>query len=140
MSSPGLTGLMRISRASLRAHATLANYWRILKILYFQDSKKEMEMSMQKDCINVSDSISSRSTLPNNGEQYMNVVSWRMGLRRLYLNQQQYQMISCSSSSPIWSTVTQYLQMRSSGPTSCPASICQAYLSVGQYRCLIPDT
>lgn len=37
-------------RGSLRARGTLANYWRILKMLYFQENKKEMEVDMQKDC------------------------------------------------------------------------------------------
>lgn len=31
-------------------------------MLYFRENKMEMEMSMQKDGINVSDSISSRGT------------------------------------------------------------------------------
>ena len=42
-------------RDSVRARATLANYWRVLKMLYFRENKKEMEVSMQKDCVNVSD-------------------------------------------------------------------------------------
>lgn len=47
-------------RGSLRAHGALANYWRTLKMLYFQENKKEMEASMQKDCVNVSDNFQRR--------------------------------------------------------------------------------
>ncbi|KAK6810583.1 hypothetical protein RU639_013666 [Aspergillus parasiticus] len=53
-------------RGSIKAHGTLSNYWRTLKRLYFMRNFKTMGPLMENDCIN-----------------YMNVVSRRMGLRRL---------------------------------------------------------
>ncbi|KAF4210378.1 hypothetical protein CNMCM5878_004493 [Aspergillus fumigatiaffinis] len=53
---------------SIKAHGTLAQYWRTFKRLYFMKNRKDMPESMVNDCIN-----------------YLNEVSKRMGLRRLPL-------------------------------------------------------
>lgn len=42
---------------SIKAHSTLANYWRTLKRLYFMQNRHEMETRMQGDCLNMSDSF-----------------------------------------------------------------------------------
>jgi hypothetical protein len=41
---------------SIKSHGTLANYWRVLKRLYYLKNRKEMDSDMRQDCINVSDS------------------------------------------------------------------------------------
>ncbi|KAL2801601.1 hypothetical protein BJX63DRAFT_438656 [Aspergillus granulosus] len=53
---------------SIKSHGTLANYWRVLKRLYYLKNRKEMDTDMRQDCIN-----------------YMNQVSTEMGLRKLPL-------------------------------------------------------
>lgn len=69
---------------SIKAHSALSCYWRTLKRLYFLKNHKDMEVSMQKDCLNVSNTFFSSNlrTLSKAEQQYMNLISRRMGLRR----------------------------------------------------------
>ncbi|KAL2859811.1 uncharacterized protein BJX67DRAFT_386620 [Aspergillus lucknowensis] len=56
-------------RRSIKAHGTLANYWRTLKRLYYLKNRRDMDPDMRRDCLN-----------------YMNQVSKEMGLRKLPLS------------------------------------------------------
>ncbi|KAL4870407.1 hypothetical protein BDV12DRAFT_184431 [Aspergillus spectabilis] len=38
---------------SIKSHRTLANYWRVLKRLYYLKNRKEMDSDMRRDCINI---------------------------------------------------------------------------------------